>query len=469
MDSEFWQDADHRVQRAKDLLRRSQWPEALEELRAAAELDPFNPIHHFELGRCLELLGRLEESADAFARATEIDPAEPAFLNAEGAVLLRLHRWRAACDVFTAVEKLDPSYEPAYTNRILAYCELGDHDRAEQMFYLSQHLREDCPPAFYNVGRSLAARHKHAKAIWCWRKTLELLQKQQDGDARSRSNPGSRSAPGTAQVHLRIAESLIATGRTEAARREYLQSLARDPRDFETLLALAALLLALRQFDAAGERITRTVRQNPDDPRGHLLAGRRLFAIGKLDEAAVALRRAAELDPTLPQVHLMLAKVAARVEDAADVERHCRAEMLLRPDDPRLLKDLASLLMDVGQLEDAIACLKRAVAIAPSDAAAWQNLGVAECWRGNIMQGVVASRRALKLAPGNVTAANNLALAFLEMRELDASARVLQEAQERDPRTRLLRRLWLRLRLARMRERVLGTLRYILRRPDDRL
>ena len=58
MESEFWQDAEHRVQRARDLLRRRQLPEALEELRAAAELDPTNPIHHFELGRCLDLVSR---------------------------------------------------------------------------------------------------------------------------------------------------------------------------------------------------------------------------------------------------------------------------------------------------------------------------------------------------------------------------------------------------------------------------
>ena len=280
MESEFWQDAEHRVQRARDLLRRRQLPEALEELRAAAELDPTNPIHHFELGRCLDLVSRPEDAADSFARAAELDPSEPAYLHALGNQLLRLSRWRESIEAFARLETLDAGYEPAYTSRILAYAELGDHDRAEQMFYLSQQVREDSPEAFYNIGRSLAARGLDDKAIWCWRRVLELA-----GNVPSQQNL-------VTQCRLRLAEALAHKGELEAARREYLQSLARSGRHIETLLGLAELLLRMRQFDAAGERIVRAVRLNPDNPRGHFLAGRRLFALGKLDEASVALRRA---------------------------------------------------------------------------------------------------------------------------------------------------------------------------------
>ena len=446
MESEFWQDAEHRVQRARDLLRRRQLPEALEELRAAAELDPANPVHHFELGRCLDLVGRAEDAGDSFARAAELDQTEPAYLHALGNQLLRLSRWREAVEAFSRLESLDSTYEPAYTSRILAYAELGDHDRAEQMFYLSQQVHEDSPEAFYNIGRSLAARGLHDRALWCWRRVLELAG----------SVPAQQNL--LTQCRLRLAESLTRKGELEAARREYLQSLARNGRHIETLLGLAELLLSMRQFDAAGERITRAVRLNPDNPRGHFLAGRRFFAMGKFDEAGVALRRAAELDPTLPRVHLMLAKVAVREEDVASVRRQCRAEMLLRPEDIETLLELSGMMMDIADLDNAAACLKRAVAIRPDCVKAWQNLGVAECWRGNLMQGVVASRRALKLDATNIGAANNLSLALMEMGELEAAANAVREAMEHGPSNRLLRRLRLRLALAALRER-LGVVR----------
>ena len=436
MESEFWQDAEHRVQRARDLLRRRQLPEALEELRAAAELNPANPIHHFELGRCLDLVGKSEDAADSFARAAELDQDEPAYLHALGNQLLRLSRWRESIEAFGRLEKLDAEYEPAYTSRILAYAELGDHERAEQMFYLSQQVHEDSPEAFYNIGRSLAARGLQDKAIWCWRRVLELA-----GGVPAQQNL-------IMQCRLRLAESLIQKGEFEGARREYLQSLARNGRHSETLLGLAELLLRMRQFDAAGERITRAVRLNPDNPRGHFLAGRRLYSMGRFDEAGVALRRAAELDPTLPRVHLMLAKVAVREEDFAAVRRQCRAEMLLRPEDSETLLELAGMMMDIGDIDNAAACLKRAVAIRPDCVKAWQNLGVAECWRGHLMQGVVASRRALKLEPTNSGAANNLALALMEMGELDAAAKVVRDATEHEPSDPMLRRLRLRLALS---------------------
>lgn len=442
MESEFWQDAEHRVQRARDLLRRRQLPEALEELRAAAELDPANPVHHFELGRCLELVGRSEDAADSFGRAAELDQAEPAYLHALGNQLLRLSRWRESIDAFARLEALDSNYEPAYTSRILAYSELGDHDRAEQMFYLSQQVHEDSPEAFYNIGRSLVARGLHDKAIWCWRRVLELAG----------SIPAQQSL--STQCRLRLAESLTQKGELEAARREYLQSLARYGRHIETLLGLAELLLRMRQFDAAGERITRAVRLNPDNPRGHFLAGRRLFSMGKFDEAGVALRRAAELDPTLPRVHLMLAKVAVREEDISAVRRQCRAEMLLRPEDAETLLELSSMMMDIADLDNAAACLKRAVALRPDCVKAWQNLGVAECWRGNLVQGVVASRRAIKLDGTNVGAANNLALALMELGELDASAKVVRDAMAHEPANRMLRRLRLRLALLGLKQKL---------------
>ena len=37
---------------------------------------------------------------------------------------------------FKRIEEIDPKYEPAYCNRILAYAEKGEHELAEQMFYL---------------------------------------------------------------------------------------------------------------------------------------------------------------------------------------------------------------------------------------------------------------------------------------------------------------------------------------------
>ena len=43
------------------------------------------------------------------------------------------------------IQELDPKFEPCYCNRIITYAEMGQHDTAEQMFYLAQQLTAKCP------------------------------------------------------------------------------------------------------------------------------------------------------------------------------------------------------------------------------------------------------------------------------------------------------------------------------------
>ncbi len=452
MDSESWQNAGFRVQRARDLLRRARLPEALEELRAAIELDPDDADHHFELGRCLELLGRDADAADGYARAAELAPERPEAWASLGGVWLAMGRWRDAVSAFKHVEQLRPDDEPCYSGRVWAYAELEQHERCEEMFYLAQQLRDDRPWPFYHVGRSLAARGQKAKALWCWRQCemLCLAHPLPAGRRGEFIRPHHEPAWLATQAMVRTAELHAAHGEHEEARRHFLRALARDGRHADALLGLAELLLTLRRFAEAGGRIRQAVRLDPDGPRGHFVAGRRYLALGKLNEAHVALRRVVELCPGYPKAHLYLARIAARQDDAAELRRQGHLEMTRRPDEPPVLAELGSLLMDVGDMEHAVACFKRLVAIEPCDSRAWQNLGVAECWRGQLMQGVVASRRAVKLDPTNLAAANNLGLAFLDLGELDAAAKVISDGLALDPKHSPLRRLRLRLRLRRL-------------------
>src|SRR5690606_13351656 len=122
------------------------------------------------------------------------------------------------------------SFEPAYCNRIIAYTEVGDHDKAEEMFYLARLYKEQCPHCYYNIGCSLSARGLHDKAIYCWQKTLDL-----DED-----HP---------EVHVRIAEALWSKGELEQARKHYLIGLRQDPGAMATLLDLGELLQEMQRTE----------------------------------------------------------------------------------------------------------------------------------------------------------------------------------------------------------------------------
>jgi tetratricopeptide (TPR) repeat protein len=53
-----WDDAERRVERAQELFEQRRWSEALEELRAATDINPYNAGWHFNIGLTLDEMGR---------------------------------------------------------------------------------------------------------------------------------------------------------------------------------------------------------------------------------------------------------------------------------------------------------------------------------------------------------------------------------------------------------------------------
>src|SRR4051794_17486810 len=68
-----WDDAERRVEKAQELFEQRRWQEALEELRAATSINPYNGSWFFNIGLTLDELDRYEEALDAYRQALEID------------------------------------------------------------------------------------------------------------------------------------------------------------------------------------------------------------------------------------------------------------------------------------------------------------------------------------------------------------------------------------------------------------
>ena len=197
-----WNDAERRVERAQELFEQRKWQEALEELRAATSINPYNSGWYFNIGLTLDEMGRLDEAIDAYQQALSIDPDDLQAMTRLGMDFHRVGRLDDALQQFKRIETIDPSYEPAYCHRIITYTELEDHDKAEEMFYLARLYKEHCPHCYYNIGYSLFSRGQYDKAIYCWTKTLDLDEQYPD-------------------VHVRIAEAMWNKGELEQARRHH--------------------------------------------------------------------------------------------------------------------------------------------------------------------------------------------------------------------------------------------------------
>jgi len=138
METNDWNDAERRVERAQELFEQHKWQEALDELLLATTINPYNGGWFFNIGLTLDEMGRHVEAIDAYRRCLSIEPDDLLALQHLGSDLHETGQFEEAIKTFEQIESLDASFEPSYCGRILAYCELGNHEKAEEMFYLAR-------------------------------------------------------------------------------------------------------------------------------------------------------------------------------------------------------------------------------------------------------------------------------------------------------------------------------------------
>jgi tetratricopeptide (TPR) repeat protein len=437
-----WHEAEDRIEKARFFFEQQRWHEALAELRAAIDQDPYNANWLFNVGLTLDELQRFDEAVDAYRRSLEIEPDDIQAMNHLGVDLIRVGKFRQAIRQFERIEQADSSFEPAYCNRIIAYTELEDHESAEQMFYLARLTKEHCPHCYYNIGCSLFARGLFDKAIYCWQRTLELEDSH-------------------AEAHLRLAEALRKKGRLEQARRYYLQSLRQHPGNVQTLLDLADLLLEMNRLDEAGHKIRRAIDLSPEQPVAYLHYGRWLRRLGRYDDSIASFKRVLTLDTRFPSAHLRLAEVYRLQNNLRQARKHLRRELLLRPEDAGLLLELGNLLLDCDDNRSAAACFKRFTQVDPQNRRGWQNLAIAQFALGRTKDGIVSCREALAQDPNNAPACFNLALAYERLGEYDPAMLWAKKAQALSHADRGIGELIFRIRVMRL----LGFLRGLMRIP----
>jgi tetratricopeptide (TPR) repeat protein len=433
-----WQDAERRFERALEFFQQRKWSQALEELRVATSINPFNGSWFFNLGLILDEMGRYDEALDAYRRSVRIEPENLPALGRLGADLYRTGRLRQALRTFQKMAEIDPGHEPSYCQRVLIYSDLGEHEKAEEMFYTARLYKEYCPRCFDHMGRSLAARRQFDRAIYCFQKCLDA-----DG--------------AWPDAQRRLGEVFRNKGDLEQARRHYLADLRGNPGRTQTLLDLGDLLVEMGRLNEAAEKYRHAIELAPGDPEGFGRYGRWLARCRRIGEAQAAFEQALRLDPNFRGANLELARLALRRHDVPAARRHLRAEHQRQPDDAEILLALANLWMDCGEDRTAAACLNRLLTLQPDNAGAWVNLAVVQFRRGMYQLGIRSCQQAIDRGRSGrqvknkttVLAMYNIALGYERLRQFDAALEWARHALNVDPRDTALLRLEFRLRALR--------------------
>ena len=435
-------DADRHAGRARRLYEAGRLHEALSELRFAIANDPGQAHLYVGLGLTLDRLDRHDEAVIGFENALRLDPAYQEAMLALAGTLVHCGRYREAIEQLQAVTRLDPHCEHAYCLGVLAHARLGEHDLAEQMFYLSQQLTEDCPDCFDHIAQSLVARGQYDRAIWCWQQVLRL-------------DPRHGTALG------QLGRVFWNQGRLDLARQYLLMQSQQDPGDLDCAIDMGVLSFETGRRADAERQFHRVLLMEPGCAEAHLYLGRLSLAAGSTQVAKVRMETAAQFDSSLPGVHLGFAAVALAVGQTKVARAHLLAECRSDGLRPSQAVDLSRGLLKVGAHERVIELATRVLGGSGATPMTVTQRAKLLKYRARAQQrlGRTAGagrdyRRAVRLVPDEVAVMIEAAGACNEAGGFLRAGVWLRRARRvrpRDPRVKALaRRVWPRLMLRRV-------------------
>ncbi|KPK77615.1 MAG: hypothetical protein AMJ79_02685 [Phycisphaerae bacterium SM23_30] len=404
-----WSEAEYRAEQAHNFYDRGFWDEALRELEAALAANPNNGNWLFNKALTLDTLERYHEAIEVYQQAHEIDPNDPEALNCLAVDYTRVGHYDLALRTFEQIAQRHPDFEPAYCNRIITYSELGQHEKAEEMFYLARQIKEHCPLCYYNIGNSLFSRQLYDRAIWCWQQSRNL-------------------DPNHPHIEYRIAQAYWARGERRQAKEYFLAELRRHPGDIEVLVDTGILLLEMEDLPGAREKFNRILELDASYAAAHHYLGEIHLHEGKLPQAVDCFHRALIANPQHQGSHYRLGECFVMLGEIPNAREHLLTEMRFSPDQPEILLDLGCLLDQVGQTTEAMKCFERAIEINPDDPRGYQHLSLCYYLSGLIDQGMDLSVKVLEMDPDHVLALHNLAYAYLRKHNFRAAGEYLTRA-----------------------------------------
>lgn len=130
--------------------------------------------------------------------------------------------------------------------------------------------------------------------------------------------------PDAVDLWCDLAQLLHELGRTDEAKRAYLEAARRDPTCFRALNNLGALLAATGFRTAARTAYAEAVAHHPENPMGHVNLANALRESGDLTDARRHYERALQLDADHPEAHQGMAYLLADLGEHHGAEEHRR-------------------------------------------------------------------------------------------------------------------------------------------------
>jgi tetratricopeptide (TPR) repeat protein len=310
---------------------------------------------------------------------------------------------------------------------------MGQHDLAEQMFYLAQQIEPDCPLCYYNIGNSLFIRGQYKKAIHCWQKTAEL-------------------EPTHPQINYRIAQAYWSQGDNERSREYFLKELRSNPGDVNVILDFGLFLLESGNIESAKEKFHRILELTPDFASCLFYLGEIAFNNEEYETALQLYNQALQKDDRLTGPRYRLAQCALMKQRKEQAKAYLVSEVELTPQDSDVLVSMGSMFLVIGEADYATHCLLRAIDIDCANAEAYYYLGLVNSVKGRPEEAVEFFSHTLDISPEHIRALKDSACVYLAMGQLSNADERIRKALTLAGNDSQLKSLCRRIRLAQVME-----------------
>jgi tetratricopeptide (TPR) repeat protein len=406
-----WDSAEQKAVKAFELYETGLMNEALVAMNEALDINPANDRWHFNKALTLDAMERFDEAIEEFKLALDMNPNDVEILNCLAVDYTRTAHYDLSLSVFEQIEKLEPDFEPCYCNRIITYTEMGEHEKAEQMFYLAQQINESCPLCFYNIGNSFFIRASFRKAVWCWEKTA-LLE------------------PNHPQINYRIAQAYWNIGNKNLARRHFIEELKNNPGDKDVIFDFGIFLLHDGDTTSAAEKFNRILETSPDYAAAVFYLGEIELNRNNTETAEKYYHRAIQLDCRLAGPRFRLGRLALQQGRNDEAFSLLASELELDIQQGEVLLSIGQMMTQLGRLDYAIHCFLKVSELEPPKGVNYLYLANAIALRGEGDEAEQFLDYALELEPKNPELAVEAAKTYLSMKKIHKALLVLTTARQ---------------------------------------
>jgi tetratricopeptide (TPR) repeat protein len=328
---------------------------AVDAYRNALQLNPRDPLLHYNLSLALDQLGDRAAKRQELARAIQLDANLAPAHNQLGLISLQDLQQSEAEREFKKAIEINPKYAEAQNNLGILYGQQGKDSEAAAQFRQAIQNDPKYARAHVNLGLTLARQDAFSQAEQEFRSALEI-----DPD-----NVEAYSALGMLQAK---------TGRTTEAVGSFRKVVALRPDSSDAHLNLGIALVDQYDRTTGFKEFLEAARLDPNSPGVHYNLGRYFFETGKYDQARTELETASRLLPNFAGALYFLALTERQVNQVGRATELFQKVVALQPDNADAQYLLGRNLERTGKTTEAIAHWKMALQADPNQSEALYNL-----------------------------------------------------------------------------------------------